>query len=658
MGIGGVLLSGFSKQTLKEVEKKRFDHNRQVLEEAKQALLMYAYNYPNIALGFSPPTIRGPGRLPCPDDDSSGTPNNPCTGAGPLAVGRFPIIAPGMQFYEAMDSSGESLWYAVSRTFQNQVTRVNSDSLGTITVFDQSGGLQYAGATNGVAAIIIAPGAPIKRDENNDGIYEYQQVRGTSTQRDNPQNYLDTFGSFDNSDYINDSNTASDGFIQGPVFNNNTLVVNDQFIIITAEEVIAMAEKATLEAYKDAINAYLDNTGGVYPWLYNYNVATAPGLQDEYRALAGAEFTTLVTGERVLYLDNTGRIPSIFGRYFTEVDSNRIESQINIDLTIPYDGAIVLDPIIGVNATEQFVAGANHNFNIQTAEPLTGLRFEDNPTDPLGGADIDLVGTLAAAESFNAATIFFWDDKSTPNGFWTVCGDDGDVVTDCNRDAGGVNIPGLVPGVKESIILKVDAVLDLAAGVDAVNMTLDVSSLPGIPANPTIDAATNTSHAMITASFINGEMSLLPVTINYQFDDEYTDSGDWDVNQNGTIDLAGFANTTLSVGLRYYPELPGWAYDNNWHNSVMMAYAVNYIPDNPLFSPPCSEGVTCIQIEGMGGNNDNKISILTIAGQHDWNGDGDDDYINDLPTIFDTKNEDLDNIYDARGGNDTILVLE
>jgi len=116
----------------------------------------------------------------------------------------------------------------------------------------------------------------------------------------------------------------------------------------------------------------------------------------------------------------------------------------------------------------------------------------------------------------------------------------------------------------------------------------------------------------------------------------------------------------VNLGLRYYPELPDWVFDNGWHDSVMMAYAQDYRPDTPV--APCSEIVLpdCIQINNLAGNNDNKISILTIAGQHDWVDEGADGFTNDVGDVFDVENENLDRIFDARAvlGNDRILIIE
>ncbi len=44
MAVGGVLLIGYSQGILEAAEAKKFDHNKRVLKEAKQALLQFAYN--------------------------------------------------------------------------------------------------------------------------------------------------------------------------------------------------------------------------------------------------------------------------------------------------------------------------------------------------------------------------------------------------------------------------------------------------------------------------------------------------------------------------------------------------------------------------------------------------------------------------------------
>jgi hypothetical protein len=53
MGIGGVVTAGFTQNVKKFADHERFLHNERVLKEAKQALLMYAYRYPETALAFN-----------------------------------------------------------------------------------------------------------------------------------------------------------------------------------------------------------------------------------------------------------------------------------------------------------------------------------------------------------------------------------------------------------------------------------------------------------------------------------------------------------------------------------------------------------------------------------------------------------------------------
>ncbi len=149
ISMGGVVVAGYSQAVKREVDTSRYNHNKRVLEQAKQALLMFAYNYPSS-------NDRGPGRLPCPDHDNDGDIDFPldCD-----TVGRFPWKDSRLNIQETLDADGEVLWYAVSSSFNNMPGGiVNPNSSGTITLFDQSGNRVYDGsAGEGIAAIIIAP---------------------------------------------------------------------------------------------------------------------------------------------------------------------------------------------------------------------------------------------------------------------------------------------------------------------------------------------------------------------------------------------------------------------------------------------------------------------------------------------------------------------
>ena len=720
MGIGGFVLVGYSQGILKQVEASKIKHNQRVLNEAKQALLLYAHNYPEHNPG------RGPGRLPCPDTDNNGSPNPSfnCISGTPI-VGRFPWNDVDINFYDARDSSGERLWYAVSKHFANQISPsaadvINSDTTGTITLVDQSQNIIYDGAVAGIAAIIIAPGPVISRDEDDDGIYEYSQVRGTAAERDDPRNYLDTLNTFDNSVFLNLGNNPPDGFILGPVRELdpaspavNTIVVNDQMIVITAAEVIEMAEKATLQAYRKALNDYLNVAVGcfdnsippllgietteadciltgppwrwinVYPWLYNYvNVPDVPGLSNYYPADSAGFATELATN-----LDNFGRIPSIFDDYFTETNSQPIESKLSVALSLTYPitptpvGYSQLTPSVttgnllfnlcvgetplGIGTTEALcttnggVWGVSHAFNFQTTEKLTNVRFVD--IADIVGKDGQLTGTAISPESFTHE-IYFWDEDKDDEttGIWTMCPAGADDPSDCDRDSAGNSTPG-AGNDKNAELLRVVVEFDFNPAVNGgvVNFNTDYTNASVIA--PPV-AASNVGHASITGTFAGVDIIInsLPLSARYEIDRHY--HSNFDVQESGTLDLADLIPGPLTLGMRYYPVLPDWALDNKWHNSIMMAYAANYRPD---ILSTCVEGTDCIQVKGLAGNVDNKISIITLAGQHNWDKDGNLNFTDDLPSIFDAENADIydvdgtEYLFDKRelGGNDRVTVL-
>ena len=126
MGFGTVAMTGLLSSNLSEIERNRFLHNERVLEEAKQALLMYAYNYPEFNTAYcdgedpdgettkagclAAPTTpgtwisNGPGRLPCPDHTNDGKIANDEDGTDCGLVGRFPWDEDRLDFHDARDA--------------------------------------------------------------------------------------------------------------------------------------------------------------------------------------------------------------------------------------------------------------------------------------------------------------------------------------------------------------------------------------------------------------------------------------------------------------------------------------------------------------------------------------------------------------------------
>jgi len=763
MGAGGLLLVGFSEGMLDAAESKKFEHNERVLKEAKQALLQSAYNYP-VTNG------EGPGRLPCADTDNDGIANCGST------FGRLPWAQPNLNLYDIRDADGQRLWYAVSSSFRPQAGIINSDTSGTITLRDQLGNMIYdgsnpAGLTQyGIAAVIIAPGAAIVR---NDGVIQDRTVANVNA----TEHYLDDTDDEDNASFIN---TTTNGFILGPVPD----LTNDQFIVITAAEVAEVAEKAAMQAYRTAIEDYRVNTSycegevpdgatteadclaapplttagtwtlGPYPWLFNYKVIpNYAGLTSYYPAdptlNCSGENNPEKTDEAACVLDggdwgvgslapstgaqtihgNIGRIPTIFGDYFTETGGApiKLESEINGSVAITYPAGLDWDD---GKSTGKF------DFNDGFAPPFysngvsTDVEFVDI-TDTVG-SDGRLTATFAVAEPLDTLHLYFWDDDDYPTDVWTSCPDDGDGVpemSDCHRVTCSPWVAGCsdpIPGASTTqhklYILHIEVALDWATTPGTQNFDLDYTphceyeqpdgatteagclsaTTPGkwFP-NIEIVPATADSHAMIQATFhashvING-MPALSGTATFEWCPHYhvgDDPSDFAgcVDKDGEVELADFSLDELTLATRYYPEIPDWAFDNDWHNSMILHYAWDYRPGGDQVCDPTVFDLrrSCIFIRERDFSatepwNRDKVAILLNTAEHDWvdgagldgTGDspGDATFLNDKEDwdrVVDDGNRELDYImrwkdpgdpdsgtpWEVPPGNDNFLILE
>ncbi len=632
LAIGGVALTGFSQSALKSIQEKKFEHNKRVLKEAKQALLMFAYNYPVT-------NENGPGRLPCPDTDNDGVLTFAAleTAFGCAdSLGRLPWNHANMNLYDIRDADGQRLWYAVSENFSTQdAGSLNSDSFGTITVRDQSGSILYNGshpgnlAKSGVAAVIIAPGSITSRN----GVSQDRSVVDDDPFDTNPDddpgvvlasNYLDQdFGVEDNANFSQESPTI--GFILGPVNGNTTNAVNDQIIVITAAEVIEVAEKATLQAYRDAIDDYLINTGGNYPWLFDYSVVDI----EEYSSAA-----TLATVYPTGTLTTTGRIPSIFSQYFTEQDSQSIESEISVNVTKNFD-----------------ITGSAFSDSITFNFTLSGdVEFADT------GTPSDGIGKLKATVTVPTVDKFY-SESSPGSNSWTACPGGADVLSDCDRDALGVFTWPVVGNLYTTRVIRVRIDLELD------DIELDYDSGPGISFTA---ANAVPQHAVIQAIFTSDKISEIGKferrlfsyeTGSTETDIEDSDQDfhiDSDLGSVPTGSLTNISTTNYIIRMRYYPELPGWAHsgEDDWHNSILMAIA-------PNFQPGGTPGAPFLTVSDSNTITGNTQSLLVNAGI-EFNGTDDTTgYANSLATYFDSANADLlaDEDYSLHQGDDTILVI-
>lgn len=235
------------------------------LAAAKEALLAYVAAQ---SLGAV-----APGDLPCPDMDNDGVAETQCGNANgttgqALRLGRLPWRTLGLADPAAgdpHDAAGLRLWFAASSNFKNN-TRFsprNSDTPGTITVRDAQGAvIDDAKAGAGVVAVIIAPGAAIRR---LDGL---QQDRSVANVND-PRHYLDNLSGEDNAAFIDGGGpgTTNDGFFLGPAKDAlGNEIANDRAIVITRDDLDrAMRQRVAGEValcLSDYRSAY-----GSYPWL-------------------------------------------------------------------------------------------------------------------------------------------------------------------------------------------------------------------------------------------------------------------------------------------------------------------------------------------------------------------------------------------------------
>jgi type II secretory pathway pseudopilin PulG len=615
MGLGGVALAGISQKLLVVSKEKSFEHNKKVLQQAKNALLMYAYNYP------SNNPDRGPGRLPCPDTDNDGSPNSSfnCV-SGTALVGRFPWFDTDMNFYDARDSDGERLWYAVSKNFANTISPVtddviNSDTPGSISIADQTGKLIYdASSGNGVVAVIIAPGKPVERSGSlQDRTVSNGDNSGDTIADSDPgiidkTRYLDaiTINStvFDNDDFSNDN---LDGFILGPIYSSpNNIVVNDQFIIITVEEVKAVAEKAVLNAYSDAIKDYQKNIWGTtsanyrFPWLDDYSTTNL----DIY----DADINTVI-----------GRLPSSFANYFDSTitkSSQPIDTEVKLRVNV--NGFYTPDEDLSTNVTSSFIQA-------------TG----------------DLTITPAANDT-NTIVRYFWDEAVSPDG-WEICPPVTFSAQDCNQASAAPGVPNsaITPNEVATRVVEVTYTNNFVASTTFTRNFSDNTGGGVVYIPPSVS-----SHAYAFSEY--DETIADGIDVSYIYDNNYLNS--FDNVSNGT---------NYFIGLRYYPVLPYWALDvdfwnvgnpeNDWHNSVMMAYADGLKPGGP---GNCTAGTNCITLNNYGGANNDFESVLINAGEHGITDTGAVGFQDDLSSIFETENDDLDIVFDYRSVDLTDKFLE
>ena len=213
-----VLLSDLNMHS--DVYARRADSGL-ALNQARQALLSYAMNYPELRANPE----KGPGFLPCPDRNNDGRPESNCASGTGTTLGRLPFSILGLD--DPRDSSGERLWYALSPDFRNTRSNqalINSETPGQLNV----------DGTGDLVALVMAPGSPVGN----------QFARPSN----NPADYLE-----------GDNAHVADG-----VF--SALAGNDQLAVITRAELMSVVEQRVINELRATLARYRAEHSA-YPWL-------------------------------------------------------------------------------------------------------------------------------------------------------------------------------------------------------------------------------------------------------------------------------------------------------------------------------------------------------------------------------------------------------
>lgn len=228
------------------VQNERDQKTAATLAQAKEALISYAINSENAGGA----TAR-PGNFPCPDTDAPGTSGYgdaqpSCSSGGGTTIGRLPWKTLGIP--ELVDANGESLWYAISDNFRKSVSIINSDTLGTLQVYDRDGTTLLTPPGSEAVAIIFAPGTAVAN-----------QQRNNDSNKKNASNYLDTA--------LGQNNATSAGPFISTIRSDS---FNDQLIIIRTRDFIPAIEKRIGKELKTIFEKYYVYNG-VYPYPAPFN---------------------------------------------------------------------------------------------------------------------------------------------------------------------------------------------------------------------------------------------------------------------------------------------------------------------------------------------------------------------------------------------------
>ena len=249
LGAAAMLLNSLNSTTARLARDKV---TADALAQAKEALIGYAINSENAGIS----TTRRPGNFPCPDRDAPGTlgygdQESSCSSGGGTTIGRLPWKTLGIP--ELIDGDGEPLWYAISNNFRKSASIINSDTLGTMLVYDQGGVALLTPQGSEAAAIVFSPGRPITGQSRVANQSALCATTNTSIELNRcATNYLDIANGHNNA-------TANGSFItadKSDSFNDRMIIIRTRDFMPTIEKKIAKSLQAILDNYRTVHGYY------------------------------------------------------------------------------------------------------------------------------------------------------------------------------------------------------------------------------------------------------------------------------------------------------------------------------------------------------------------------------------------------------------------
>jgi hypothetical protein len=295
VGIAWAIVTGVKASTLNLARDRQ---TAQALALAKEALI-----------GRAASDANHPGSLPCPDTNDDGSAELFVGVNCPSYIGRLPWKTLGLP--DLRDGNGERLWYALSANFKDYTNVINSDTLGTLTVFAPDGATRLTQPGFRAVAVVFSAGPPLS-GQNRDGVSAACAATGTTIARNLcADNYLEASNGRNNA-------TQSGPYIAGAISDT----FNDRLLFLTTRELIPRVEQRVARELMQALNRFkthfthypwADLNNGLLPYAggssdsdanWGLNRGKLPLTMDSYDATQTAYWNNTATGLPSWFEDN------------------------------------------------------------------------------------------------------------------------------------------------------------------------------------------------------------------------------------------------------------------------------------------------------------------------------------------------------------------